>query len=311
VVQVNNVSKNPLISEASRPVIDLNLYPCISDFSRDVGLRSADMIQALHLEREFHKAVLAESSRTERLRLYSDVYTQVFKIYGFNSKLNLEQDVTSKLPIIEMFRRELTGASVMDAGCGTGQFLLACAKNVKPKRLLGIDVFAENAKFDSMNLEFKRADLVEFQVNETFDVVMSDNVVEHLTPVDLITHLQSIHAALKPGGILIVLTPNRLFGPWDVTRIIDYSYSGTTPAQGTHVNEMNHTELIAALKCAGFSKIKSLMPRSSRLRHIRNIRVPATLMAALEKVPPLVKYLQRINKKNSLQAYEIGLVASV
>jgi 2-polyprenyl-3-methyl-5-hydroxy-6-metoxy-1,4-benzoquinol methylase len=307
---VKKISQNSLISETTKSVIDLNQYPCISDFSQDVGLKPADMIQALHLEREFHKAVLSEPSRSERLRLYSDVYTQVFKIYGFNPKLNLEQDVASKLPIIEMFRRELTGASIMDAGCGTGQFLLACAKNVKPKRLLGIDVFAENAKFESLNLEFQQADLVEFQVNETFDVVMSDNVVEHLAPVDLTTHLQSIHSALKPGGILIVLTPNRFFGPWDVTRIIDYSYSGVTPAQGTHVNEMNHAELIAALEFAGFSKIKSLMPRSNRLRHIQNIRVPAAFMAALEKVHPLIKYLQKIDKKNSLQAYEIGLVAS-
>jgi 2-polyprenyl-3-methyl-5-hydroxy-6-metoxy-1,4-benzoquinol methylase len=310
VVQVSIILQTLQNIEPSDRIVDNDLYPDIYDFSRDVGLAPADMIQALHLERAFHKAVLAEPSRGERLKLYSDVYTQVFKIYGFNPVLNLEQDVASKLPIIEMFRKQLTGACILDAGCGTGQFLLACTQSVQPKRLLGIDVFAENAKFDHLNMEFRRADLVEFKVDESFDVVMSDNVVEHLAPIDLITHLKCIHAALKTGGVLIVLTPNRLFGPWDVTRIIDYSYSGDTPAQGTHVNEMNHSELIAALKLAGFSNIKSLMPRSHRLRHIRNLKIPASWMSTLEKIPPVLKYLQKIDKKSSLQAFEIGLVAT-
>jgi 2-polyprenyl-3-methyl-5-hydroxy-6-metoxy-1,4-benzoquinol methylase len=152
--------------------------------------------------------------------------------------------------------------------------------------------------------------LVDFSLDETFDVVMSDNVLEHLTPSDMDLHLMCIRKVLRPGGSFIALTPNRLFGPWDVTRILDYSYSGRTPAQGTHVNEMTHEELRAALLKAGFSNIKSLFPRFPVAnRFVQRIRLPVNWMVALEQVQGLVQALQRQDKRRMLQAFEIALIA--
>jgi 2-polyprenyl-3-methyl-5-hydroxy-6-metoxy-1,4-benzoquinol methylase len=286
------------------------LYRDINEFAKDVGLQAEHMITAFKLEQQFHTALLEEPSHEKRLSLYRDIYTRVFEIYGFKPEINLNQDYSVKLPIIEMFRSKLTGGDILDAGCGTGQFLLACAKTVQPNYCLGIDVFAQDLKIPELKLEFRNADITKFSIPEKFDVVMSDNVLEHLAPVDLKTHLASIKAALKPKGSMIVLTPNRLFGPWDVTRILDYSYSGRTPAQGTHVNEMTHAQLVGYLKEAGFTQIRSLMPRSRHFHGFRKIQLPASLMVRLESINPLVRLLQNLNKKPFLQAFEIGLIAS-
>ncbi len=268
------------------------------------------MIAAFEIEKEFHTKVLSEPSKDKRSQLYRDIYTRVFEIYGFEPKLNLEQDVAVKVPVINMFRKQLTGARILDAGCGSGQFLIACSQQLQTDYLLGIDAFVENIVISDKNMEFRQANIAEFDVGTNFDVVMSDNVLEHMAPADLQTHLTSIKNALRPGGILIVLTPNRLFGPWDVTRIIDYSYSGKTAALGTHVNEMTHAELVESLKLAGFGEITSLMPRTNKLKLLKNIQLPAGLMVKLEKCSVLVKFLQKLDKRQYLQAFEIGLVAT-
>ena len=54
--------------------------------------------------------------------------------------------------------------------------------------------------------------------------------------------------------------PNRLFGPWDITRIKDFSQSGKTAAQGGHINEYNRVEMIENLKVAGFKSFQTIIP---------------------------------------------------
>jgi hypothetical protein len=54
--------------------------------------------------------------------------------------------------------------------------------------------------------------------------------------------------------------PNRLFGPSDVTRIIDYSRTGKTRAQGTHLNESTYGDLIPILERNGFQNFRTILP---------------------------------------------------
>src|SRR5262249_37205221 len=142
--------------------------------------------------------------------------------------------------LVHVLMPELRGRSILDVGCGAGEFLRSCAHLAEPTRLVGIDVFVQPTEFPQYNLSFVRGDVVQFDLSEKVDVAVSDNLYEHIAPQDIATHLGSIRRALRTGGTLILFTPNRLFGPWDVTRIIDDSYSGRTLAQGTHVNETTY-----------------------------------------------------------------------
>lgn len=100
---------------------------------------------------------------------------------------------------------------VLDLGCGEGYgsgMLSGYAR-----RVIGMDYSAAaiqkaSRNYNSPNLEFIRKDSVraDFE-NESFDVVCCFQVIEHLAhPGGL---LSKITSWLKPGGILLVSTPNR------------------------------------------------------------------------------------------------------
>jgi SAM-dependent methyltransferase len=81
------------------------------------------------------------------------------------------------------------------------------------------------------------------------DVAYSHQLMEHLHPDDALEQLQNIYQALKPGGIYICITPNRLSGPHDVSRYFD------EVATGFHLKEYTVTELNDLFHAVGFSQV--------------------------------------------------------
>lgn len=284
-------------------------YPCAERFASAVGLPVGKMIQAFKVEQLFHHQMLLEVDPLVRRGLYERVYREVFEIYGLDFELDTAQQATSKDSTVATFIQELRGASILDVGCGKGEFLLACARMAQPKKLVGIDVFAKNIYIPDKKLRFVQSDIVDFDLGEDFDVVMSDNVFEHIAPQDASTFLCSLGRAIRAGGTLIILTPNRFFGPWDVTRILDDSYAGRTPAQGTHLNETTYSELMELLYQHGFRRFRTIDPLARTSPRLRSRRYPARLFALIEKMSPIRRCLQAIEKRNRLQAFEICVIA--
>lgn len=101
------------------------------------------------------------------------------------------------------------GMSLLDCGCGSGTITLGLAEVVSPGNVVGIDIGedpigharsrASDQKVD--NIHFKVASLYEIPFeDETFDVVFSHNVIEHLLkPLDA---LNEMYRVLKPGGVI-------------------------------------------------------------------------------------------------------------
>jgi SAM-dependent methyltransferase len=163
----------------------------------------------------------------------------------------------------------------------------------------------------SRKISFVQGDIVDFSFPETFDVVMSDNVYEHVAPADVPSHLASIRGALRLGGILILLTPDRLFGPCDVTRIIDNSYSGQIPAEGAHVNEITIRDVLKSLAAAGFGRFRSLLPTARSHGHLPSARIPTRALTMLESVRPIVRALQGMKgRTRMLTAFQINVIAT-
>lgn len=127
------------------------------------------------------------------------------------------------------------GKEVLDAGCGEGfgtQLLAASASYV-----LGIDYSEEAVRkarqeFALPNLEFRRLDVFELpRLGRAFDLVCNFQVLEHLR--EPLPFLRAVGAALKPGGTLLLTTPNRL------TSVSENPY---------HVKEYTEEELFSLLK---------------------------------------------------------------
>jgi SAM-dependent methyltransferase len=241
--------------------------------------------------------------------MYDEVYTRVFEIYGSTFSIDAEAHSTPKDATVEMLRPELEGKSILDVGCGAGQFLISCAAKVRPKRLVGLDIFVQDMEVPEKKLSFMRRDIIRFDLPERFEVAVTDNVMEHIAPQDVAEHLASIHRALVDGGTLVIFTPHRYFGPWDVTRIRDDNYAGWIEAEGTHLKEYTYAELAEALTRAGFTDLRTIHPKARLGYRPVHGRMPLDLLIRGERRARLVRRLQAMDKRFRYPAFEITVFA--
>ena len=88
---------------------------------------------------------------------------------------------------------------------------------------------------------------------ESIDIAYSNQVLEHLHPEDVGEQLGNIYDVLTPGGIYLCVTPNRFYGPHDISGYFD------EVASGFHIKEYTVTELVEIFKKTGFSKCRLLI----------------------------------------------------
>ena len=234
-------------------------YKDLKIFSKDIGISPDRLVKAFDIEKEFHNKILKELSLQKRKKMYEEVYKRVHKIYG-----KTENDINilpnPKDNIVKLFKKELEGKSILDVGCGEGYFLASVARQLYNQILVGIDVSIPEKSFNHKTIKFIKSNIIEFEINQKFDVIFVDQVIEHIALSDLELFLSSIKKSLNEHGKFIIRLPNRLFGPSDVTRIRDYSYTGKIEAEGTHLNEATYTELLPILKKNGFCQFKTILP---------------------------------------------------
>jgi 2-polyprenyl-3-methyl-5-hydroxy-6-metoxy-1,4-benzoquinol methylase len=235
------------------------------------------LIKVFELEQVFHSRILATEDPNERKRQYAALYNEVHHLKQAGSTVAFHSDspneVARQSRLALTFRREISGRSLLDVGCGAGLFLRTVHKLVSHGRLCGIDTSAVRLPAEDESIRFVQSDVVRFQIDAKFDVVFSHQVLEHIAPADLPAHLSSIRNALEDGGKLIVCLPNRYWGPQDVTRIIDNSFRGKVPAMGSHLNESSYTELVPVLESYGFSNCRTILPLAAFLPAVSEYRV--------------------------------------
>jgi ubiquinone/menaquinone biosynthesis C-methylase UbiE len=166
------------------------------------------------------------------------------------------------------------GLRILDAGCGRGETVLACAR--AGAAVAGID-YSEAA------VELTREMLAEVQPeadlrvgsvtdlpwpDASFDRIQFSDVIEHLDPEQTVPALSEFHRVLKPGGYLLVHTaPNLLFmnygwpaarpfvrlaGHRDIADRVDHWFE---IAKSYHVNEQSVYSLRRHLRAAGFADL--------------------------------------------------------
>lgn len=132
---------------------------------------------------------------------HTDAKRNLFeKAYHFVRAISLKR----KLRLINLFKTK--EKTLLDVGCGTGDFLETAKNNnwevvgVEPNKQARAIANAKtnNAVFDIQHLETLKAN--------SFDVITLWHVFEHLP--DLEFHIKRFRQLLKPNGTLVIAVPN-------------------------------------------------------------------------------------------------------
>ncbi len=112
---------------------------------------------------------------------------------------------------------------VLDAGCGDGTFVFHVASKYPGTDVVGVDIGEQGVHGVDTTLEvaqriqdclhlpnvrFERLDLRQLNDPESFDLVFSFDVLEHIVENGLV--LENIYRSLLPGGLLLLRIPTRL-----------------------------------------------------------------------------------------------------
>jgi SAM-dependent methyltransferase len=204
-------------------------------------------------------AQLRQADKAERKDLYRSLYNQLFLSVPDHPQLAMPTDrqavhreTVRQLGIIRPF---LTPSStVLEIGAGACHLSIELAKQVR--QVYAIDVSDEITGEATLphNCSLILSDGTSVPIDpSSIDVAYSNQLMEHLHPDDALEQLHHIHDALKPGGIYVCITPNRLCGPHDVSRTFD-----DTP-RGFHLREYDNRDLTALFRQAGFRRARALI----------------------------------------------------
>lgn len=178
-------------------------------------------------------------------------------------------------------RRFVVGKKVLDVACGTGY---GCPLLLKhgAESYTGIDLDPEAISLAmSRYLKYHRAKFIQADAqeddileNESYDVIVSFETIEHIKQYD--KFLKKLYASLKPGGDLLISSPNR--------RISNPTGSlQSKPNWDHHEQEWTLREFKHLLKRHGFS--------------IREVRGQVFYAQRYRKIPGIFKYLRLLSAR--------------
>lgn len=129
---------------------------------------------------------------------------------GFSSNLNRHQKSEKIFKILEEHgKSRCSKVRLLDIGTGNGEIAHHLSQYYD---VTSIDLVDQNIKYKSFSFHQVTDEHLPFS-NKSFDIIISNHVIEHVSNPDL--HLAEMARTLAPNGLIYLATPNR-FWPWEV-----------------------------------------------------------------------------------------------
>jgi len=145
------------------------------------------------------------------------------------------------------------GSTVLDLGAQP--FIISCAFRKLGYNVVAFDIYPEPYKniAEACNVGVVRCDLERDELGvSNADCAVFTEVLEHLHYYYVPLVLSKINKALKPGGVLVLTTPN-VASLFRRLRLL----LGIQPVYRYHVREYTMSEVLTLLKEAGFEAMKA------------------------------------------------------
>ena len=247
--------------------------------SDDEVVTEAMILQHWTLEKRLRNDLLT-STPENRWEVFEKAYDELYsEIAWLTALTNSDSGIEEDYDAFHLWEQIIgtPPCKIYEVGSGRGELISYLAK--QGFECKGTEITRQRGKKwtgQLVNISWGTSDgihLDRFEPRQIYDVIITNQVIEHMHPDDVFDHLKATCAILKPGGRYILSTPHYADGPTDVTRVFGYD-----ELMAMHLKEYTYAELRHMLLQAGYHRVYSVLRLPRRLRHI--IKIPPVVSRA-------------------------------
>ncbi|UCF07112.1 MAG: class I SAM-dependent methyltransferase [bacterium] len=251
--------------------------------SDPTGRSERQIHEHYEIEREIADK-LRSASAGERRRMYSSIYEELFRrvphhpqIFKKTSPAETRVSVRRQMEFLKPYLH--SDISFLEIGAGSCALSFEVSRYVREVYALDVSesIGAGSTKPDNVRLLI--SDGCNIPVSEgSIDLAYSYQLMEHLHPDDAREQCTNVYRTLAPDGMYMCITPNRLYGPHDISQYFDRE------ATGLHLKEYTVSELIDLFGGVGFKRMRAFIGIRG-MHETFSTSVPVLLEKLLGPVP--------------------------